>query len=150
MQGSARDTISLAQAEALIDSESSATVADDSFKHFMRNQELFVSDTSACNKGPEAFRDFVTRFTAEEGFRDSRIDLYDDSYHLPEDTEQIAFVQHKPDEEGFFSAWRVMEGDSVVFSSGWLNSEVAEEYTFVRKEKGLWFLVDYFNINYLQ
>lgn len=144
------DTISVAEAEAIIDTESSATVSQEGFMLFMHNQELFASDTAACNRAPEAFREFVGRFTTEPAFRKSRVELYESSYRLPEGTNEGTFEQRKPDEDGFFSAWRVMEGDSVVFSSGWLNSEVAEEYTFVRKQGGLWYLVDYFNINNLQ
>lgn len=144
------DTISIAQAEQIIDSQTSATMSQEGFQIFVENQARFSSDTAACNRGAEAFRDFVGRFTSDPNFRKTRVTLHDASCQLPANTEGNIFEQKKPDEDGFFSAWSVMEQDSVVFCTGWLNSEVAEEYTFIRKSSGLWYLVDYFNINNLQ
>lgn len=143
------DTISVSEAVEEMREERANEVHGevDIFQEYVTNRVILESDTAACNRGPEPFKQFVAHFSKDSSFRESRIRLCDGSESVSVDTDENDLIQHNPDDEGFFSAWSIVRADSVVFTSGWLNSEVAEEYTFARGDNGLWFLVEYFNIN---
>ena len=143
---SSPDTISVAEAKQIIDSQMNVSDQSKEFEAFAHNKELLVSESAPCNLDGEPFNDFIHHFITDPKFRVSRLELIDNTIDIPSDIDQSTFEQKEPDEEDFFSAWRVLEKDTVIFSSGWMNSEVAEEYTFVRKDDRKWYLRDYFSI----
>lgn len=137
--------LSLEEAEQLVGTPSGGAEDDcwaEAFASYAENNKLFAEEGAPWNGGKEALNLFVKRFEREEPFRRERIELSDPLAEVPE-VEVGEFDILLPDSTGFFASWYEVAAERASFCSGWLNSEMEQEYVFERKADGLWYLTDY-------
>lgn len=106
------------------------------------NKKMLAASTP-CNQGPEAFKDFIAKFSTDQAFMESRIKL------SPELKEKYAsvlvpgeFTAKAPfdkDGEEWYQAWGELQWGKVYLQCGWVDSYV--EYIFqFNREGGQWYL----------
>lgn len=80
---------------------------------------------------------FVKRFERRGPFRREQVELSDPLAEVPEvEVGSLTYCCPIP----LFASWyEVAARTCQLFSSGWLNSEMGQEYIFERKADGLWY-----------
>ena len=106
------------------------------------NKKMLAASTP-CNQGPEAFKDFIAKFSTDNEFMDSRLKL------SPELREKYAsvlvpseFTAKKPfekDGEEWYQAWGELQFGKAYLMCGWVDSYVEYIFEFTR-QNGKWFL----------
>lgn len=114
----------------------------ESFKPYQENNALFLDSDAPCNQGSESLRAFVEKFATDSAFQESRIRRPDPTLAIPE-IKADSFKIQEPDQNGFFASWHEIEADYASFCTGWLNSEMEQEFVFERLDDGPWYLTDY-------
>ena len=150
VQTSTTDSITLESALEMADAAESDAGVSDAFREtedfFSANNRMAADPRSDCNLGREPLSLFVDSFLGDARFRKSRIALPGDAAFDSETLRPFTLRIITPDSTGFFASWNHVSGDSAVFMSGWINSEVLEELTLVRaSSEDKWHLVEYFS-----
>ncbi len=139
---------SISEVEELIrskDSTNSAEYMDETTLFYRQNNELALDLSQPWNKGTEPLYVFVEKFRSEPQFRKERLALEEGEYD-PDSISDFAFIISETDSTGFFSAWSHVDADSAAFCTGWMNSEVLEEFGMIREDSTrLWRLVNYYH-----
>lgn len=139
---------SISEVEELIRSKgatNSAEYTDETTLFYQQNNELALDLSQPWNKGTEPLHVFVEKFRSEPRFRKERLALEEGECN-PDSISDFAFVISETDSTGFFSAWSHVDTDSAAFCTGWMNSEVLEEFGLIREDSTKhWKLVNYYH-----
>lgn len=139
--------ITIEEAEKVIAKEEALSEPEsiDPFADYRLNNEIFMDTLSLCNQGAEPLIVFIERFSNDPQFRESRSLLSGKWLRAIIALKADALIpSNAPDETGLFTSWHNVGTDSAYLTTGWINSEVAEEFYFKRID-ARWFLVDYYN-----
>lgn len=106
------------------------------------NKKMLAASTP-CNKAPEAFKDFIAKFSTDQEFLNSRLKL------SPEQRSKYAdllvpdnFIAKAPfdkDGEEFFQMWGELQYNKAYLECGWVDSYVEHIFEFIR-DGGKWYL----------
>ena len=123
-----------------------ATEAEEpcTFAVYRSNNSLLESVDAPCNQGTESLISFLVSFRKDAGVVRSRALL--PSGVTPPRVVEDPFRIISPDSTGYFASWIVVERDTASFCTGYIDSDILEQYTFARKSPDdKWFLIDYYN-----
>lgn len=144
-QESTLPRISLDEANAIAAEERGDNPLYDMFETFRTNNMIFLDKSSPCNQGAESLQDFALQFASNPTFQKSRTQLTHEDGYSPA-FGSISLTMLEPDSVNFFAAWNHVEANLAAFCTGWLGSEMSEEYVFSRSSEGeKWYLVEYFS-----
>lgn len=116
----------------------------DLYRCYYDNNMIFLDTEAPCNKGDEALRVFVERFSNDSQFQVERTQIMEGG--MNPDFSTISLSIYDPDSTNFFGAWKYISANEASFCHGWLGSEMLEEYTFTRTDSSSrWLLTDYFS-----
>lgn len=114
------------------------------FATYLANNSLLESTDAPCNQGAEPLSTFLVSFRRDAGVVRSRALL--PSGVTPPRVVEDPFRIISPDSTGYFASWIIMEQDTASFCTGYIDSDILEQYTFARKSPDdKWFLIDYYN-----
>lgn len=114
------------------------------FAMYLANNSLLESTDAPCNQGAEPLSTFLVSFRRDAGVVRSRALL--PSGVTPPRVVEDPFRIISPDSTGYFASWIIMEQDTASFCTGYIDSDILEQYTFARKSPDdKWFLIDYYN-----
>lgn len=141
--------MSISEVEALINKQNAEDGADfyedETTLFYQKNNELALDRNKPWNGGSEPLYTFVEKFRADAKYRKERLAL-EEGFYDPTLISDYAFVISETDSTGFFSAWSHVDTDSASFCTGWMNSEVLEEFAVTRKDSTQnWMLVNYYH-----
>lgn len=104
-----------------------------------------MSASTPCNQGPEAFKNFIAKFSTDKSFMESRLKL------SPEQREKYAkilepeeFTAKNPfskDGEEWYQAWGELQFAKAYLMCGWVDSYVEYVFEFFRIN-GKWYLAN--------
>ena len=137
-------------APAPLATEQSAPVATEevekpsTFAAYLSNNSLLESTDAPCNQGTEPLTSFLASFRKDAGVVRSRALL--PSGITPPHVAEDPFRIISPDSTGYFASWIIIERDTASFCTGYIDSDILEQYTFARKSPDdKWYLIDYYN-----
>lgn len=111
---------------------------------YKSNNALLASTDAPCNQGAEPLSAFLVSFRRDAGVVRSRALL--PSGVTPPHVVEDPFRIISPDSTGYFASWIIMEQDTASFCTGYIDSDILEQYTFARKSPDdKWYLIDYYN-----
>lgn len=111
---------------------------------YKSNNALLASTDAPCNQGTEPLSTFLVSFRRDAGVVRSRALL--PSGVTPPHVAEDPFRIISPDSTGYFASWIIMEQDTASFCTGYIDSDILEQYTFARKSPDdKWYLIDYYN-----
>lgn len=111
---------------------------------YKSNNALLASTDAPCNQGTEPLSTFLVSFRRDAGVVHSRALL--PSGVTPPHVAEDPFRIISPDSTGYFASWIIMEQDTASFCTGYIDSDILEQYTFARKSPDdKWYLIDYYN-----
>ena len=111
---------------------------------YRSNNALLASTDAPCNQGTEPLSTFLVSFRRDAGVVRSRALL--PSGVTPPQVVEDPFRIISPDSTGYFASWIIMEQDTASFCTGYIDSDILEQYTFARKSPDdKWYLIDYYN-----
>lgn len=114
------------------------------FAVYQSNNSLLESIEAPCNQGTEPLTSFLVSFRKDAGVVRSRA-LLPSGVTLPHVVED-PFRIISPDSTGYFASWIIIERDTASFCTGYIDSDILEQYTFARKSPDdKWYLIDYYN-----
>lgn len=137
-------------APAPLATEQSAPVATEevekpsTFAVYLSNNSLLESTDAPCNQGTEPLTSFLASFRKDAGVVHSRALL--PSGVTPPHVVEDPFRIISPDSTGYFASWIIIKRDTASFCTGYIDSDILEQYTFARKSPDdKWYLIDYYN-----
>lgn len=102
-----------------------------------------LSASTPCNQGPEAFKDFIAKFSTDRDFMESRIKLSAEQRqqyaNLLEPSEFTAKKPFDKDGEEWYQSWGELQFAKAYLECGWVDSYVEYIFEFIR-ENGKWYL----------
>lgn len=111
---------------------------------YKSNNALLASTDAPCNQGTEPLSAFLVSFRRDAGVVRSRALL--PSGVTPPQVVEDPFRIISPDSTGYFASWIIVEQDTASFCTGYIDSDILEQYTFARKSPDdKWYLIDYYN-----
>ena len=111
---------------------------------YKSNNALLASSDAPCNQGVEPLSTFLVSFRRDAGVVRSRTLL--PSGITPPHVAEDPFRIITPDSTGYFASWIIIERDTASFCTGYLDSDILEQYTFARESPDdKWYLIDYYN-----
>lgn len=111
---------------------------------YKSNNALLASTDAPCNQGTEPLSTFLVSFRRDAGVVRSRALL--PSGVTPPHVVEDPFRIISPDSTGYFASWITVEQDTASFCTGYIDSDILEQYTFARKSPDdKWYLIDYYN-----
>ena len=114
------------------------------FAVYQSNNSLLESIDAPCNQGTEPLTSFLVSFRKDAGVVRSRALL--PSGVTPPHVVEDPFRIISPDSTGYFASWIIIERDTASFCTGYIDSDILEQYTFARKSPDdKWYLIDYYN-----
>jgi len=114
------------------------------FAVYQSNNSLLESTDAPCNQGTEPLTSFLVSFRKDAGVVRSRTLL--PSGITPPHVATDPFRIISPDSTGYFASWIIVEKDTASFCTGYIDSDILEQYTFARKSPDdKWYLIDYYN-----
>lgn len=114
------------------------------FAVYRANNSLLESIDAPCNQGTEPLTSFLVSFRKDAGVVHSRALL--PSGVTPPHVAEDSFRIISPDSTGYFASWIIIERDTASFCTGYIDSDILEQYTFARKSPDdKWYLIDYYN-----
>lgn len=114
------------------------------FAPYESNNARLEDREAPFNQGVEPLTDFLLSYREDPSLVRRRM-------QLPPGISAPTFVGDPfaiipPDSTGYFASWLTLEEDTVSFCSGYLDSDILEQYTFARPSpEGKWYLIDYYN-----
>lgn len=116
----------------------------DPFARYEANNSRLDDREAPFNQGVEPLTDFLLSYREDPSLVRRRMQL-PAGITLPSSVGD-PFAIIPPDSTGYFASWITLEQDTVSFCSGYLDSDILEQYTFARPSpEGKWFLIDYYN-----
>lgn len=100
--------------------------------------------STPCNGAPEAFKDFVAKFSTDREFFDSRLNLPEEEMTkyadilVPENMD--AKTPFEKDDDFYYQAWGELQYNKAYLDCGWVDSYVTHTYEFTRGKGGKWYL----------
>ena len=97
-----------------------------------------------CNGAPEAFKSFIAKFSTDEEFFKSRLNLPDaelskyDDILVPEN--MLAKAPFAKDGDQYCQAWGELQYNKAYLDCGWVDSFVTHTFEFTRGKGGKWYL----------
>ena len=97
-----------------------------------------------CNGAPEAFKSFIAKFSTDEEFFKSRLNLPDaelskyDDILVPEN--MVAKTPFAKDGDQYYQAWGELQYNKAYLDCGWVDSFVTHTFEFTRGKGGKWYL----------
>lgn len=114
------------------------------FAPFEDNNARLEDREAPFNQGTEPLADFLLSYTKDPSLVKRRMQL--PMGVLPPSAVGDPFTIIPPDSTGYFASWLTLEEDTVSFCSGYLDSDILEQYTFARQSpEAKWYLIDYYN-----
>ena len=103
------------------------------------------SSSALCNKGPEAFKTFIAKFSTDEEFMKSRIKLDDaqreEFANLLVPSNFTAKEPFAKDGDMFYQSWGELQYQKTYLDCGWVDSFVTHTFQFERFG-GKWYLAN--------
>ena len=122
----------------------SASMSAQTAKEVQETVARMESSSALCNKGPEAFKTFIDKFSTDEEFMNSRIKLEKES-QLTEFAELFVpsnFTAKEPfakDDDMYYQSWGELQYQKTYLDCGWVDSYVTHTFQFERFD-GEWYL----------
>ncbi|OFR38946.1 hypothetical protein [Porphyromonas sp. HMSC065F10] len=114
------------------------------FAVYRANNSLLESIDAPCNQGAEPLTSFLASFRKDSGVVRARALL--PSGITPPHVVEDPFRIISPDSTGYFASWITIKRDTASFCTGYIDSDILEQYTFARKSPDdKWYLIDYYN-----
>lgn len=100
--------------------------------------------STPCNAAPEAFKDFIAKFSTDADFFKSRLDLSEDELTkyaeilVPEN--MIAKLPFQKDDDMYYQSYGELQYNKAYIDCGWVDSFVTHTFEFKRQNGGKWHL----------
>lgn len=102
-----------------------------------------MAASTPCNQGPEAFKDFIAKFSTDKDFMESRIKLSADQRAKFADllvpSNFTAKTPFAKDGDEYCQTWGELQFGKAYLECGWVDSYVTHIFEFVR-DGGKWYL----------
>ncbi len=99
--------------------------------------------STPCNQGPEAFKDFIAKFSTDRDFMNSRLKLSDAQRtkyaYLLEPSNFTAKTPFAKDGDEYCQQWGELQFGKAYLECGWVDSYVTHIFEFTRSA-GKWYL----------
>lgn len=124
----------------------SASMSAQTAKEVRETVARMESSSAQCNKGPEAFKTFIAKFSTDEDFMNSRINLEYEAKRT-EFAELFVpsnFTAKEPfakDGDMYYQSWGELQYQKTYLDCGWVDSYVTHTFKFERIN-GKWYLRD--------
>lgn len=116
----------------------------DPFARYEANNSRLDDREEPFNQGVEPLCDFLLSYREDPSLVRRRIQLPPGISAPSYVGDPFAIIP--PDSTGYFASWITLEQDTVSFCSGYLDSDILEQYTFGRLSPDeRWHLIDYYN-----
>ena len=122
----------------------SASMSAQTAKEVQETVARMESSSALCNKGPEAFKTFIEKFSTDEEFMNSRIKLENEAQRT-EFAELFVpsnFTAKEPfakDDDMYYQSWGELQYQKTYLDCGWVDSYVTHTFQFERID-GVWYL----------
>lgn len=104
-----------------------------------------MAPSTPCNQGPEAFKDFIAKFSTDREFMESRnglsAELREKYASVLSPEEFTAKTPFEKDGDEWYQEWGELQFGRVYLMCGWVDSYVEYIFEFTRKD-GKWYLTN--------